>query len=160
MEEQSVMVKEVVIGLLNRMGVESKVETSVREGNVCVEIKGDKEGILIGKHGRTLEALQMIVNRMVNKKLKEPVRVVVDIDEYRIRRATSVAKMVARVAERVKRAGKPITIGPFNAYDRRIIHVALQEDPVLRTESQGEGAVKKVAIIFQKKEGEKIGPLE
>ena len=160
MEEHTAVALEMVIELLNRMGMEGAVESFTKEGNICVEISGDAEGILIGKHGRTLEALQMLVNRMVNKRLIESVRVVIDVDHYRVRRANSLAKMVIRVGERAKRVGKPITIGPFNAHDRRIIHITLKEDPLLRTESQGDGAIKKVAIIPEKREGERVGLLE
>lgn len=151
MEEEVITARQLMIGLLQRMDIEAEVDGSVKEGNVCLEIRGDKDGILIGKHGRTLEALQVLINRMVNKKAKEPVRVVIDIDRYRSRRADSLATMAARIGERVKITGKPITIGPFNAHDRRIIHITLQEDPSLRNESLGEGAVKKITIIPRKK---------
>jgi spoIIIJ-associated protein len=90
---------------------------------------------------------------MVNKRLKSALRVVLDIDDYRKRRADSMAQMAQRLGEKAKRAGYSLTIGPFNAYDRRIIHVTLKEDPFLKTESLGEGELKKVKIIPVKKEG-------
>jgi spoIIIJ-associated protein len=136
-----------MVELLQKMNVEAEVNVYANEGNVCIDITGDKDGILIGRHGRTLEALQVLINRMVNRKTKEPVRVVVDIDHYRTRRAEVLARMAVRVGERVKLTGKPMTIGPFNAYDRRIIHIALKEEPSLRTESIGEGLIKRISII-------------
>jgi spoIIIJ-associated protein len=136
-----------MVELLQKMNVEAEVNVYANEGNVCIDITGDKDGILIGRHGRTLEALQVLINRMVNRKTKEPVRVVVDIDHYRTRRAEVLARMAVRVGERVKMTGKPMTIGPFNAYDRRIIHIALKEEPSLRTESIGEGLIKRISII-------------
>ncbi len=147
MEEEIGIAKQLMVELLQKMDVEAEVDASVKEENVCVDITGDKDGILIGRHGRTLEALQVLINRMVNKRAKEPVRIVVDIDRYRSRRADALARMAARVGERVKATGKPMTIGPFNAHDRRIIHIALKEDPSLRTESIGEGLIKKINII-------------
>jgi spoIIIJ-associated protein len=80
--------------------------------------------------------------------------VTVDIDDYRKRRAETLANMALRLGEKAKRKGHPLTIGPFNAHDRRLIHVALKEDPSVRTESLGEGTLKKIAIIPTRNKGE------
>lgn len=138
---------QLMTGLLDHMGIKTEVEGSLKEGEIYLEVKGDKEGVLIGKHGRTLDSLQFIINRMVNKHLKEPVKVYLDVSHYKERRADSLTKMAARLGERVKRTGISVTIGPFNAHDRRIIHVALKEDLSLGTESLGEGEMKKIKII-------------
>ena len=151
--EEIEIAKELTIGLLERMGVKTEVEGFLKEGNLCLEIRGDQEGVLIGKHGRTLESLQMLINRMVNKRLKSAVRIVLDIDDYRKRRVDSMANMAYRLGEKAKRTGFSLTVGPFNAHDRRIIHLTLKEDPSLNTESLGEGELKKVKIIPIKKEG-------
>ena len=151
--EEIEIAKELMLGLLERMGVKTEVEGFLKEGTIYLEIKGDQEGILIGKHGRTLESLQMLINRMVNKRLKNAVRVVLDIDGYRKRRADSIAQMAQRLGEKTKRAGHSLTVGPFNAHDRRIIHLTLKEDPSLKTESLGEGELKKIKIIPMKQEG-------
>lgn len=158
MEEGVQIAKELTIGLLGRMGVKIEVEAFLKEGNLYIEIKGDQEGILIGRHGRTLDSLQLLINRMVNKRLEKPVRVVLDINDYQKRRADTLARMAFRFGEKVKRTGRAQTIGPFNAHDRRIIHVALKEDAGLRTESLGEGEMKKITIIPKAKEGSKIEP--
>ena len=160
LEEKVEMAKQLVIGLLDRIGVKTEVEASLREGNLCIEVRGDQEGILIGRHGRTLDALQMLVNRMVNKRLEKPVRVVLDINDYQKRRADTLAKMAFRFAEKAQRTGRAQTIGPFNAHDRRIIHVALKEDSTLRTESLGEGEMKSITIIPKGKEEGKVTPFE
>lgn len=140
---------QLMTGLLDHMGIKTEVEGSLKEGEIYLEVKGDgdKGGVLIGKHGRTLDSLQFIINRMVNKHLKEPVKVYLDVSHYKERRADSLTKMAARLGERVKRTGISVTIGPFNANDRRIIHVALKEDPSLGTESLGEGEMKMIKII-------------
>jgi spoIIIJ-associated protein len=142
---------ELAKGLLERMGVRTEVEGFLKEGNLYLEIKGDQEGILIGKHGRTLESLQMLVNRMVNKRLKNAMRVILDIDDYRKRRADSVTQMALRLGDEAKRTGHSQVAGLLNAYDRRIIHLTLKEDPFLKTESIGEGELKNVKIIPMKK---------
>jgi spoIIIJ-associated protein len=151
--EEIEIAKQLTIGLLNRMGLKTEVEGFFKEGSLYLEIKGDQEGILIGKYGRTLESIQMIVNRMVNKQLKNSMRVVIDIDDYRKRRSDNMAKMALRLGEKAKRTGHFLTAGPFNAYDRRIIHLTLKEDPSLKTESLGEGDLKKIKIIPIKEEG-------
>ncbi|MGZ3524751.1 MAG: Jag family protein [Thermodesulfobacteriota bacterium] len=149
--EEIEIAKELTKGLLERMGVRTEVEGFLKEGNLYLEIKGDQEGILIGKHGRTLESLQMLVNRMVNKRLKNAMRVILDIDDYRKRRADSVTLMALRLGDEAKRTGHSQVAGLLNAYDRRIIHITLKEDPFLKTESIGEGELKKVTIIPMKK---------
>jgi len=151
--EEIEIAKQLTIELLERMGVKTEVEVFLKEGVLYLEIKGDQEGILIGKHGRTLESLQLLINRMVNKRLKNAMRVILDIDDYRKRRTDSMAQMAQRLGEKAKKTGHSLTVGPFNAHDRRIIHVTLKGDPSLKTESLGEGELKKVKIIPMKKEG-------
>ena len=147
MEEEVEVAKELTTGLLDRMGVKVEVKVFLKEETLNLEIKGDQEGILIGRHGRTLESLQILINRMVNKRLAKPFRVVLDIDDYRKRRADTLTKMAVRMGEKAKSKGHPLSIGPFDAHDRRLIHIALKEDPSLRTESLGEGTLKKITII-------------
>ncbi len=151
--EEIEIAKQLTIGLLNRMRLKTEVEGFFKDGSLYLEIKGDQEGILIGKYGRTLESLQLLINRMVNKQLKNSMRVIIDIDDYRKRRSDSMAKMAQRLGEKVKRTGHSLTVGPFNAHDRRIVHLTLKEDPSLKTESLGEGDLKKIKIIPMKKEG-------
>ena len=153
LEERVEIAKELMMGLLERMEMDTELEGFLREGDIYLEVKGDKRGILIGKHGHTLESLQFLINRMVNKRLKEPVRVILDINDYRKRRADNLKKMAVRLGEKVKTVGHGLTIGPFSAHDRRIIHIALKEDPLLRTESLGEGETKRIKILPKEKEG-------
>lgn len=133
--------------LLKGMGTKTVVEATLRGEDLFLDIMGDKEGILIGKHGRTLDSLQFLFNRMVNKQLKEGVKIYIDVNGYKAKRTDSLTKMAARLGEKVKRDGKSLTIGPLNSHDRRIIHLALKEDPTLDTESLGEGEMKRIRII-------------
>ena len=135
------------------MGMESEVEGFLKEGELFLEVQSQREGILIGKHGHTLNALQFLINRMVNKEFREPVRMVLDINDYKKKRTHSLKKMAVRLGESAERTGNEISIGPFNAHDRRIIHIILKESPSLKTESLGEGEMKKIKIIPRKKEG-------
>jgi spoIIIJ-associated protein len=145
--EEVEITKKLMAGLLERIGVKAEVDVAFEEGDLHLEIKGDQEGILIGRHGRTLDSFQFLMNRMVNKRLETPVRIVLDINDYRKRKTESLKKMAIRVGEKVKGKGHPLTIGPFDAHDRRLIHIALKEDPAIRTESLGEGKLKKMTII-------------
>ena len=147
MAEEVELAKELTAGLLERIGVQAEVKVALREGELHLEIKGGQEGILIGRHGRTLDSFQFLINRMVNKRLETPLRIVIDINDYRKRKSENLEKMALRVAEKVKNKGQPLTIGPFDAYDRRLIHIALRKDPDVRTESLGEGKLKKIMII-------------
>lgn len=147
MGEEVEIAKQLMTELLERIGVKAKVEGVLSEGDLNLEIKGDQEGILIGRHGRTLDSLQFLINRMVNKRLKRPLRIVLDINNYRRRKAENLETMAIRMGEKAKSKGRSLTIGPFNAHDRRLIHIALKEDPSVRTESFGEGKLKKITII-------------
>jgi spoIIIJ-associated protein len=146
-EEKVEIARQLLIGLLERMEINAEVEGSLKEGDLIFDVISNKEGILIGKHGRTLDSLQFLINRMVNKQLKESVKVYLDINHYKVKRAESLSKMAIRLGEKVKWLEKPFTVGPFNSYDRRIIHMALKEDPLLETESFGEGEMKRIRII-------------
>jgi len=152
LEEWVEAARQQMLGLLQRMGMENEIEGSVIDGDIYLKVKSDEGGILIGKHGRTLESLQVLISRMVSKQLKKPVRVILDVAEYKKRRADSLVKMANRLGENVKRTGRAVTIGPFSAHDRRIIHITLGEDPFLKTESFGEGEWKKLKIIPVRKE--------
>ena len=146
-EEKVDIAKQLLIGLLERMGINAEVDGSLKEGDLILNVTSDKEGILIGKHGRILDSLLFLINRMINKQLRESVKVYLDINHYKVKRSESLSKMAIRLGEKVKWSGKPFTVGPFNPHDRRIIHMALKEDPLLETESIGEAEMKRIKII-------------
>jgi spoIIIJ-associated protein len=152
LEEWVQIARQLMADMLEKMGIETEVEGSIKAGDIYLDVKSDEGGILIGKHGRTLESFQVLVNRMVNKQAKKPMRVVLDVADYKKRRADSLEKMAGRLGENVKGTRKEVTIGPFSAHDRRIIHMALKEDPGVKTVSLGEGEWKKIRIIPGEKE--------
>jgi len=139
--------KEALEGLLfwlsEQTSVEVKDETKDR---IRLEIHGDKTGLLIGKRGQTLDALQYLVNKMVNKSADSSKRIEVDMEQYRKRREQSLRNMATRLGEKVKKKKKPITIEPMNAHDRRIIHLTLKNDQSLETRSVGKGEMRKLVI--------------
>ena len=149
-EEGLALAKETLENILARIPVETSVNAHHNDGNITLNIQGDKSGLLIGRKGKTLDALQFIVNRIVNKALDRRIRVVVDSENYRQRRKESLTQMALRMGDKAKRIGKPVTTNPLNPRERRIIHLALKEDGSLNTKSKGEGLLKKV-VIFPKR---------
>jgi len=127
------------------------VSVQTKPDRIRLKVKGGNSALLIGKHGRTLDALQYIVHRIVHKKQKTKVRVTIDVEGYRDRRKDSLTQLALRLGEKVKRSGRPATISPMNAYDRRIIHVALKDHAGVRTQSTGTGSLRKLVIYPQRK---------
>jgi spoIIIJ-associated protein len=136
--------------ILDLIPIEAKITARHEEDRIILSIEGDQSGILIGRKGRTLDALQFIVSKIVNKSLEQKVRVVIDSENYRERRREALVEMALKIGEKAKRIKKPITTGPLNPHDRRIIHLALRDDQELDTKSRGDGVLKKVLIIPRK----------
>ncbi len=133
--------------IIERMGFKAHVEAQQEEGQILLEIKGDGSGLIIGKHGQTLDALQYIMNKLAAHRYKElKERVILDTENYRGRRVAALENMALRMREKVKKSRKAVTIGPLNPQDRRVIHMALSEDEDVRTESKGDGFYKKLVI--------------
>lgn len=111
-----------------------------------LDVDGDDLGILIGRRGGTLAALQYIVNLIVAKKVKHRVSFGVDVDGYRRRREQALVTLARRMADRVRASGRSVTLEPMPPNERRIVHITLAEDPAVMTVSIGEGEARKVAI--------------
>ena len=116
-------------------------------GGPIIDLAGEDSGLLIGRRGQTLQALQFLVTLIVRRQMGEDVRVVLDVENYRQRRETSLRDMAAKVASRVAQTNRSITLEPMSPADRRIIHTSLSEHPGVRTESAGEGENRKVTIM-------------
>ncbi len=149
-EEELRVAEEVLETLLDLIPMDTRVTAQRMDGNVTLNIEGDNSGLLIGRRGKTLDAIQFIVNKIVNKRLERKVRVVVDSERYRRRRRDSLRQLAGRMGEKAKRIGKPVTTNPMNPGDRRIVHLTLKDDQELDTRSRGEGLMKKVVIIPRK----------
>ena len=125
---------------------------SIREesNRIFFNVNGGNSAVLIGKRGQTLDAIQYLVDKIINSKRKERVAIQVDVEGYLEKRRISLEKTAERLAEKVKKTGKPATLGQMNSHDRRIVHIALKNDSMVRTQSMGEGIVRKL-VIFPKK---------
>ena len=114
-----------------------------------IDIQGEDSGLLIGKRGETLQALQFLVNLILAKRQSHP-RVILDVEQYKERRNRSLQALAMRVAERVVASGRPIALEPMPAAERRIIHLALADHPDVTTESAGDRQGRKVTVMLQK----------
>lgn len=134
-------------GILTRMQISSPVDVEETEEAIILNIRGDGSGLLIGKRGQNLDAIQYIVNKAVHHSANGHKMIVIDTEEYRKRREESLVALAMRLGEKVKKTKKPVTVGHMNAHDRRVIHMAMQDDETLTTKSRGEGEYRKILIL-------------
>lgn len=123
------------------------VSSREEEEQICLDLDGDDAGALIGKKGRTLDALQLIVNKIVSRQPGPHKLVAVDCGGYRARRAASLSEMAKRLADKARDERKIIRLNPMSARDRRIIHLTLADEPGLATRSEGEGEERHLLIV-------------
>jgi len=144
------LAQETLEKILELIPVEATVSVEQTDGKIALNIEGDKSGLLIGRRGKTLDALQYIVNKIVNKALEKKHYIVVDSENYRKRREESLTQLALKMGDKAKKTKKPVTTNLLNPHDRRIVHLTLKEDEYLDTKSRGDGLLKKVVIIPKK----------
>ncbi len=138
-------------GMFQTIGVDISIQTIEETDKLYVEIISDSAGIIIGKRGKTLEALQLITNIIVNKDKEKWIKVILDIENYRDKRENTLTDLAVKVAGKVKKTGKFQILEPMNPFERRIIHMALQNDSRIFTKSEGAGNLKKVKIYLRRR---------
>ena len=143
--------KNVLQQIIDLITVDAEISFEKKSDQILFYIKGGNVAILIGKQGQTLEAMQYLVEKIVNKHSEQRIRIQIDIEGYLEKRQNNLKSLAGRLAEKAKRSGKPITIGQMNAHDRRIVHLALRDDSGVRTQSVGDGFLKKLLIFPRKK---------
>ena len=146
----AVKAKKVLEEILSLMGVQATVQqkSSAKGDETILEVRADNSGLLIGRKGQTLEALQYLITRIAGERQgSEGPHIVVDIENYRERRRRSLEDMALRLGEKAKRQRKTVTVDALSAADRRIIHAALQDDPWVSTKSLGQGSYRRLLII-------------
>ena len=151
-EEQTIKaVEQFLKDTLKAMDMDVEITSSIDEdGALYVDMKGEHMGILIGKRGQTLDALQYLANRVANKHQAGYVRVKLDTENYRARREETLKHLAKNIAHKVKRNRRPVVLEPMNPYERRIIHSALQSDPHVTTHSEGEDPYRKVVVTLKR----------
>lgn len=132
------------------MKVEILIEKDEEEGIANVELKGDEMGVLIGKRGQTLDALQYLTNLAVNKHAENYVKIKMDSEDYRKRRKETLENLAKNIAYKVKRTKRSVSLEPMNPFERRVIHSALQNDKFVTTHSEGEEPYRHVVVTLKR----------
>ena len=149
-EEAAAKAKAFLQDVLRNMGIEVMIEKMIKSDKIILHLHGKNLSILIGKHGQTLDALQYLTNLTTNQGEETRHFIMLDVENYRQRREETLKQLAVRLAGRVKRSGEKVVLEPMNGYERKIIHVALQNEAHVRTESEGQDPYRHVVIYYEK----------
>ena len=145
---QEIIIRGVVYTLVHKLGIQAQIEDiTEKEDNLHINLDSQKSAFLIGKHGRTLDAIQFLVNLLVGKWMRNGKRIIIDIAGYRQKRQKSLEELAERIADKAVRKGKRITLNSMSPYERRLVHLFLEEDERVKTESIGNSVYKRIQII-------------
>lgn len=140
-------VEKITKELLEHLEAKAKVEVAKNEeGLMIVRLESEEPAILIGYHGQTINAIQLLIGMMAYRRLGEWVRILVEVNDYRQRRKETLERMAFSVAQRAKFSGESQVLSPMPSVERRIIHLALAEDPEVETISEGEGDGRRIVV--------------
>ncbi len=154
--EQSAESIKILGQILELMGEKAELHPlEADDESIELEIKGDGSGILIGRHGQTLDALEYLVNRILARRIKDAVPISLEIESYRARRRQQLHRMALSMGERAKREHEPVKLEPMPPRDRRVIHMALKDDPMLTTRSAGDGFLRSIEIVPSEEQRER-----
>lgn len=147
--ESATSVEDFIANLLVKMGNDAKVDSKMTEdGNIAIELTGENMGVLIGRRGETLDAIQHIANLVANKGREEHVRVIVDTENYRAKRTETLENLAKKVAGQVLKYKRNKVLEPMNAYERHVIHAALQDVENVSTSSTGVEPNRRVVVNY------------
>jgi spoIIIJ-associated protein len=138
--------KAVLENILQHVNLPIVIDSEIQENAICLNIISNSSGLLIGKKGQVLDALQYLVNRILSRQTGQAVSVTVDAENYRARREETLRELARELKEKVKKTGRPITTGLMSASERKVIHVALKDDPDVKTKSKGDGPMKRLVV--------------
>ncbi|RJQ27392.1 MAG: protein jag [Peptococcaceae bacterium] len=152
LREDSIMEKAqgLIKNVLGAMQLPAQVNVREKDKELVMELQGRDLGILIGRRGETLDALQYLINLSVNRKREQRKKIVIDIEGYRERRCETLRKLASKLADKARQNGRSVILEPMNAQERRIIHTALQERNDIYTFSEGEEPYRKIIISPKK----------
>jgi len=146
-EDPSEVACSVLAEILAAMGLQAEVRPiGIVDESIRLEVNGPDMGVVIGKHGSTINALQYLVGLIAHKRVGERIRVIVDAEDYRSRRERTLQELAQTFARRVKESGQEAVLDALQSYERRIIHTALVDDPDVYTYSEGEEPDRRVVI--------------
>ncbi len=136
--------------IFEKMNLEAEIEAVLEDKTLNVRIEGKDMALLIGRRGQTLDSLQYLVSLVVNKGHEDYIRVILDTENYRVKREETLVKLAHKLAHKAKQYRKDITLEPMNPYERRVIHSALQSNNYVTTRSEGDEPFRKVVISLNK----------
>lgn len=137
--------------ILDSMGIKAEIRIKEEENVMKISLTGPNMGILIGYRGETLDSLQYLVSLVVNKDHDgEYKRVILDTENYRLKREETLKRLAKRIADKVRRTGRSVKLEPMNPYERRVIHSALQNDFHVKTYSEGDEPFRRVVVDLKK----------
>ena len=140
-----------LVGLLERMGSDAVPQLEETEdGNIKVEFTGNDLGMLIGRRGETLDAIQHLTNDVINRGAEKRVRVIVDAENYRLKREDTLKRLAEKIAGKVRKYRRNVTLEPMNSYERHIIHMVLQDSPEVTTYSIGSDSNRRVVVAYSR----------
>lgn len=142
--------KQFLTDMFAKMGLTVTIEKLTSPDSITFQIHGEELGILIGKHGQTLDAIQYLTNLVANKEVSGHYHIIVDVEHYRSRREETLMQLARRLASKVKRTRQKVSLEPMSAYERKIIHLTLQDESHIVTDSEGEEPYRHVVIAYKK----------
>ena len=142
--------KQFLNDMFAEMGLTVQIEKMMTADKITYQIHGEELGILIGKHGQTLDAIQYLTNLVANKESAGRCYIVVDVENYRARREETLVNLAKRLASKVKRNRQKIALEPMSAFERKIIHLTLQNDPHIVTDSEGEEPYRHIVVAYKR----------
>lgn len=143
-------VRTIMSDILSTMDLNAKMNIAEKDNTVIINLEGENLGILIGRRGETLDALQYLINLSVNKNLESRRKFILDIEGYRQRREDTLKKLAQKLADKATQRGRNVVLEPMNSLERRIIHTALQGRDDISTFSEGEEPYRKIIIAPKK----------
>lgn len=142
--------KEFLLGMFGKMGLSVQIEKLTTKDKITFQVHGEDLGILIGKHGQTLDAIQYLTNLVANKEVRSRCQIVVDVENYRSRREETLIQLAHRLGAKVRRTRQKIALEPMNAFERKIIHLALQNEKNIKTDSEGQEPYRHIVIYYKR----------
>ena len=142
--------KEFLLGMFGKMGLSVQIEKLTTKDKITFQVYGEDLGILIGKHGQTLDAIQYLTNLVANKEVRRRCQIVVDVENYRSRREETLVQLAHRLGAKVRRTRQKIALEPMNAFERKIIHLALQNEKNIKTDSEGQEPYRHIVIYYKR----------
>lgn len=149
--------KEILEQIVQKVESEAKVELYETNKTIRLEIISAESGLFIGKFGQTLDSIQHLLKKILEIKFQDGKNLVVDAENYRVRREESIETKARKLAKKARQEGRPVSVEPMNAMDRRIVHMALKGEPGIETKSVGEGSSRRVLIVPKRRSGGRGG---